>query len=103
MPTVTEKPKTELKEYAGGWMTERKGTDAPAFLKFVLPLFALAAVGYIFIFMNGEVTHSTRGKLVQQLNMTTGSADVFMYMVAGFIAVFLIILTGYLFSKPHED
>ena len=31
----------DLKEYAGGWMTERKGTDAPAFLKLAFPVIGL--------------------------------------------------------------
>ena len=26
---MTEKPQSELKEYAGGWITERKGTGIP--------------------------------------------------------------------------
>lgn len=90
-------------DYAGGWITGRAGTDAPAFLKFVLPLIALAGVVYTFLFMNGEVTHATRGKLVQQLNASTGTANVFMYMVAAFIAIFFAVLTYYLLSKPNEE
>ena len=31
----------DLKEYADGWMTERKGTDAPGFLKLVIPIIGL--------------------------------------------------------------
>ena len=30
--------KNELKEYAGGWITERKGTDIPGFLKLAFPV-----------------------------------------------------------------
>ena len=58
---ATENPKPELKEYAGGWITERKGTSIPAFLKFVSPVIALAAIVYLFIYMNGEVSHAERG------------------------------------------
>ena len=35
-----KKESAELHEYAGGWMTERKGTDVPIFLKVVSPIIA---------------------------------------------------------------
>jgi len=101
---MTDKPKSELKEYAEGWITERKGTEIPGFLKLASPIIALAAIVYLFIFMNGEVNHSTRGNLVQQLNAVTGNANTFMYIVAGIIAVYLIILVSFLFGKSgHEE
>jgi hypothetical protein len=99
-----KKPETDLREYAGGWMTERKGTDLPPFLKFALPVIALCCMAYLFIFMNGEVGHSTRGRLVQQLNAATHSSSVFMYLVAALIAVYLIVLVRAVIAKPeHED
>jgi len=101
---TTENPKSELHEYAGGWITERKGTSIPGFLKFVSPVIAIAAIVYLFVNINGEVNHSTRGFLVQQLNAVTGAANGFMYVVAGMIAVFVIILATFLFKKPgHEE
>lgn len=101
---TTEKSKPELKEYAGGWITERKGTGIPPFLKFAYPVIAIACVIYLFAFINGEVNHSTRGALVRQLDAVTGSANGFMYVVAAMIAVFVIILITFLFKKPgHEE
>ena len=101
---TTENPKSELKEYAGGWITERKGTAIPAFLKFASPAIAIAAIVYLIVNINGEVNHSTRGPFVQQLNAVTGSANGFMYIVAGLIAVYVIILAVFLFKKSgHEE
>jgi Na+/H+ antiporter NhaC len=101
---ATENPKSELKEYAGGWIMERKGTSIPPFLKFVSPVIALAAIVYLFININGEVNHAERGPLVQQLNAVTGSSNGFMYVVAAMIAVYLIILAIFLFKKSgHEE
>jgi hypothetical protein len=93
----------KVHDYAGGWITSRTDTDAPAFLKFVLPIVAIAGVVYTVIFMNGEIGHSTRGTLVKQMNAATGTADIFMYMVAAFIAIFFIFLTKFLFSKDVEE
>jgi len=101
---TTENPKQELKEYAGGWIMERKGTGIPPFLKFVSPVIAIAAIIYLFVNINGEVNHATRGPLVQQLNAVTGSANGFMYVVAGLIAVYVLILAAFLFKKSgHEE
>ena len=98
-----KKPEHDVKEIAGGWMTERVGTDAPTFLKFATPVIAACAIIYAVVFMNGEVTHTTRGKLVQQFNAATQSSNAFMYFVAALIAIYLIIVTMYAWSKPHED
>jgi hypothetical protein len=54
--------------------------------------------------MNGEINHSTRGPLVQQLNAVTGSANGFMYMVAGLIVIYAIILFAFVYKKSdHEE
>jgi hypothetical protein len=96
--------KPDLKQYADGWITERKGTGIPGFLKLAYPIIGIAILTYIFMYINGEVTHSTRGSLVQQLNAVTGTADVFMFVVAGMIVLYLLILAAYLFKKPgHEE
>ena len=96
--------KPELKEYAEGWITERKGTGIPGFLKLAYPIIGIAMLAYAFLYINGEITHSTRGSLVQQLNAATGTADVFMFVVAGMVVLYLGILAAYLFKKPgHEE
>jgi hypothetical protein len=101
---ASEAPKSELHEYAGGWITERKGTSIPPFLKLAYPVIAIAAIAYLVLFMNGDINHSTRGPLVQQLNAVTGSANGFMYIVGAMIAVYVIILVAFLFKKPgHEE
>ncbi|MDR3773550.1 MAG: hypothetical protein P4L26_09405 [Terracidiphilus sp.] len=101
---ATETPKSELHEYAGGWITERKGTGIPGFLKLAYPVIGLAVLVYIVIFMNGEINHSTRGSLVRQLNATTGAANGFMYMVGAMVVIYLIILLAFLFKKSsHEE
>lgn len=97
-----EPSKTELHEYAGGWITERKGTKIPGFLKLAYPVIALACLAYIFIYMNGEIHHSTRGPLVQQLNAVTGNANSFIYIVAGMIVIYAVILFAFVFGK-HKD
>jgi choline-glycine betaine transporter len=101
---MTDKPTTELKEYAGGWITERKGTSIPPFLKLAYPIIAIACLVYLFVFMNGEVNHSTRGALVRQFNAVTQSSSGFMYAVAALIAIFVVILLAFVYGKSkHED
>ena len=97
------KDSKEIKSYADGWMTERKGTDIPAFLKFAYIVIAGAAFVYFFIFMYGEVNHSTRGALVRQFNSVTQSSPGFMYFVAALILIFAIVTVKFAFSRFHED
>jgi hypothetical protein len=97
------KPTKELKDYAGGWIQERKDTEVPAFLKFAFIVIAGGLFAYFFIFMNGEVNHSTRGALVRQFNSVTQSSSGFMYFVAALIAIFAIVTVKFAFSKSHED
>lgn len=93
----------EIKEYADGWITEKKGTDVPAFLKFAYIVIAGGAFIYFFIFMFGEVNHSTRGALVRQFNAVTQSSSRLMYFVAVLIAIFAIVTVKFAFGKSHED
>lgn len=97
------KDSNEIKNYADGWMTERKGTQIPAFLKFAYIAIAGGCLAYFLIFMNGEVSHTTRGALVRQFNAVTGTANGFMYFVAALIAIFALITVKFAFSKFHED
>lgn len=97
------KESNEIKNYADGWITEKKGTDVPTFLKFAYIVIAAGCFAYFLIFMNGEVNHSTRGALVRQFNSVTQSSSGFMYFVAALIVIFAIITVTFAFSKFHED
>lgn len=99
---MTEEKKPELTEYAGGWITERKGMGIPGFLKLAYPIIVIAVIAYLFIYMNGEVTHSSRGGLVQQLNAVTGNANTFMYVVLALIAAYVVVLLSFLFKKSDH-
>ncbi|MBK7704625.1 MAG: hypothetical protein IPN69_15030 [Acidobacteria bacterium] len=93
------KENNELKEYADGWITERKGTDAPVFLKAAFVIIPLGALTYFFVYMNGETFHSDRGPLVQAFNKATGTANGFMYFVGALIVIYAIILVAFAFKK----
>ncbi len=96
------KENDEIKEYAGGWMTERKGTDAPIFLKVAFTVIVLSCTTYLIVYMNGETSHADRGVLVQAFNKITGTADGFMYFVAGLILLYAIILITFVFKKFRD-
>jgi|SRR5208282_2818322 len=102
-PIEETKVSKDIKSYADGWMTEKKGTEIPAFLKATYIVVACACLIYFFVFMNGEVNHSTRGALVRQFNAVTQSSPGFMYFVAALIAIFAIVTVKFAFSKFHED
>jgi hypothetical protein len=102
-PVEETKVSKDIKSYADGWMTEKKGTEIPAFLKFAYIVIVAGCFAYFFIFMNGEVNHSTRGALVRQFNAVTQSSPGFMYFVAALIAIFAIVTVKFAFSKFHED
>ena len=94
---------TEIKEYADGWITERKGTDVPPFLKFAFIVISLGTLCYFFLYMYGETTHSDRGALVRQFNEATGASPILMYAVAGLAIIFGIVVVAFAFRKFHED
>ena len=99
---MTEEKKSELTEYAEGWITERKGTGIPGFLKLAYPVILIAVIAYLFVYMNGEVTHSSRGNLVQQLNSVTGNANTFMYVVMALIAAYVVVLVAFVSKKSDH-
>ncbi len=101
MPVKEQKPEVKTKDYAGGWITEKEGTEPPAFLKLAFPIIGLGAVAYLFFYMNGEVSNSTRGPLVQAFNLATSTADGFMYGVAALAAVFVVIVVGFALRRSH--
>ncbi len=94
--------KDEIKEYAGGWITERKGTEVPGFLKIAFPVIGLGCTAYFIVYMNGEVSHDERGPLVRAFNAATTGADGLMYMVAGMALIFVITVVLFAFSKSKH-
>jgi hypothetical protein len=96
------KENDEIKEYAGGWMTERKGTDAPMFLKVAFAIISLSCLAYLIVYMNGETGHADRGILVQAFNKVTGTADGFMYFVGALIAIYIVVLVVFAFKKFRD-
>jgi hypothetical protein len=97
------KVSNEIKNYADGWISERKGTDVPAFLRFAYIVIAGGCLAYFFVFMFGEVDHATRGALVRQMNAATQSSHGLMYFVAALIVIYAVITVIFAFRKPHED
>ena len=96
-----QKPPEELNDYAGGWITERKGTGVPAFLKLTYVVVAIGVISYLFIYMNGEVNNDTRGALVRQFDAMTSTANGFMYFVIALVMVFAIITVVFATRKAH--
>ena len=41
---MADKKTPEVKDYAGGWITEKKGTEVPGFLKLAFPIIGLSCV-----------------------------------------------------------
>ena len=97
-----ESQKNQIKDYAGGWITEREGTDIPTFLKFAYIVIAGGAVAYFLMYMYGEVDHSERGPLVRALNAATEASAGLMYAVVALIVIFGVITVAFSFGKPHK-
>jgi len=95
--------KEEFKEYADGWMTERKGTDIPLFLKISTPVVGLGCVGYIIVQMSGDLGHATRGPLVAQFLKVSQTSPVFQYVVAALALVFVVTTAVFGFRAFKED
>lgn len=100
---MSNQQQNEIKEYADGWITERKGTDVPTFLKVAYIFIVGGCLTYLFVYMNGEVNHSERGALVRMFNSATHSANGLMYAVAGIGVIYALILLAFAFRKFHED
>jgi hypothetical protein len=97
-----EQNKDAIKEYAGGWITEREGQPIPGFLKLAFPIIGLFCCGYLIVYMNGEVNHSDRGGLVQTFNRSTGTADVLMWAVFGLMLIYVIIAVAFALRKSDH-
>ena len=93
----------ELKEYAGGWMTEQKGKDVPFFLKLAFPVIGLGCVAYIVMQMYGDVNHATRGKFVQEFNRATHTSPALQYTVAALALIYVIITVVFTLRTFKED
>jgi hypothetical protein len=94
-----EPTNTKIKDYAGGWITEREGTVIPPFLKLSFIVIAAGCAAYFLLFMNGETTHPDRGVLVQSLNAATQASAGLMYAIAGMIVVFGVVVVAFSFGK----
>jgi len=101
--TKIAKPADEIQEYADGWISERKGTGVPTFLKFAYIVIMAGVIGYFFLFMNGEVNHSDRGALVRQFNQATQSSPMFMYAVIAMVVVYALVVVTFAFKAVHKD
>jgi hypothetical protein len=96
-----EPEKTQIKDYAGGWITEREGTPIPGFLKLAYIVIAGGAMAYFLMYMYGEVSHPDRGRLVQAMNAATEASGGLMYAIAAMIVVYGVIVV--LFSLRKSD
>lgn len=93
----------EVKDYAGGWITERKNTNVPTFLRVCYIVISSCCIAYLIIFMYGEVNHSERGPLVKEFIQTSQTSPGLMYGVATLAALFFIGLIVFAFKKTRDD
>jgi ABC-type glucose/galactose transport system permease subunit len=97
-----KKPTEELEDYAGGWITERKGTGIPAFLKLTYIVVTLGVLVYFVLYINGDTSSDTpRAALVRQFDSFTTPANGFMYFVIALVAIYAIITVLFAFRKAH--
>lgn len=97
-------PQGAVHELAGGWITERKGTPVPLFLKLTYIGFCLFALYYLFTYAHGEVDHATRGALVRLFNETAqGPGMGWIAFIAGVLLVYVIGLFWYAFAAGKEE
>ncbi len=96
-------PEIPVKDYAGGWITEKKGTEVPGFLKLAFPVIGLGSVAYLVLYINGEIAHAERGRLVEAFNRVTGDANSFMIVVAVLALVFVITVVLFAIRKSHAE
>jgi len=101
--TPVKEKESDIQQYADGWISERKGTGVPTFLKFAYIVIILGVIGYFFLYMNGEVTHSDRGALVRQFNQVTQSSPALMYGVIALVVIYAVIVVAFAFKAVHKD
>lgn len=95
--------KHPIKNYADGWVTEKEGTGVPGFLKLAYVVVGLGCVSYFILYMNGEVSHPDRGRLVQDMNRATEPADTLMYVVAGMALAYVLAVLMFVFRKGEKQ
>lgn len=96
--------KGDIHELAGGWITERKGTPVPGFLKLTYVGFCAFGLIYLFSYMAGEVDHATRGPLVQQLNAVMDQPGTPWFALLGtLIAAYTALLLWYALVRKEEE
>jgi hypothetical protein len=104
---ATEKhtnPPAPVHEIAGGWITERKGTPVPLFLKLTYIGFCLFGLFYLFSYYQGEIDHPTRGALVRLQNEAAHLPGMgWIVFLAGVLLVYVIGLLWYAFSAKGEE
>ena len=96
-------PNEDLKEYAGGWLTEHKHAPTPFFLKLAFPVIGLCSTAYIVMQMYGDVSHETRGKFVQQFVKATETSPALQYTVAALALIYVLIMTVFTYRTFKED
>ncbi len=96
--------KRDIHELAGGWITERKGTPVPGFLKLTYVGFCAFGLIYLFRYMTGEVEHATRGPLVKQLNAVMDQPGTPWFALLGtLIAAYTALLLWYALVRKEEE
>lgn len=91
----------DLHEIAGGWITERKGTEVPMFLRFTYIVVGLFTVSYLILYIFGDTTHPERGTLIEQFNRATETSPGLMYGVAALVAVFFLGVITFAFRNTE--
>jgi hypothetical protein len=101
---TTKSEEGGIHELAGGWITERKGTPIPGFLKLAYVGFSLFGLYYLFAYAKGEVGHETRGPLVQQMNAAIGDPSAaWIGFLAVLIGLFVAGLLWFALLRKGED
>ena len=95
-------PETKIKEYADGWITEREGMPIPGFLKLAFIVISGGALGYILLFINGDVNNPDRGALVRAMDAATEFSATLMYVIAAMIVVFGVTVVAFSLRRPHD-
>ncbi len=98
----TEAAAHDVHEIAGGWITEKKNTEVPTFLRLVYVVVAACMAAYLIVYMYGETGHSERGPLVKQFNLSTFTNEPLMYGIATVVILFFIGVSVYAAKKTHD-
>lgn len=98
-PETHENP--DLENYAGGWITERKHTNVPPFLRATYIVVGICAVSYLVVQMYGDVSHPDRGSLVEQFNRATMTSPGLMYAIAALAAAFFLAVILFAFRAEE--